>query len=95
MARSYADAHFACNFSYTYWLAVKNCAAFSPAVFTRIQEDYLLRSSNGPPPSANPICPGMSAPLLRYHEESVRRAPGALPLSFPLKRPGETKNKHL
>ena len=45
----------------------------------------LLSSSNGPPPSAKPVYPVMSSPLLRYHDDRVRRSPGALPLSFPVK----------
>jgi hypothetical protein len=31
--------------------------------------------------------------LLRYHDDSIRRAPGILPLNFPVKIPGETTKK--
>jgi hypothetical protein len=79
--------HYIRYLMYTYWLAVKNCAGCPPAVCTAVQEVWLLPSSYGPPQSAKPICPAMSSPWLRYHDDSVRRVPGTLPLKFP----GETK----
>jgi hypothetical protein len=50
----------------------------------------LLPSSNSRLTSTNFTCPGISSPLLRYHDENVRRAHSSVTHSFPGKNPGES-----
>jgi hypothetical protein len=68
---------------HTDWLALLHCAASLPAVCTQVQEIPLLLSSNSPPTMVNSICPDISSPLLRYHDENIRRAHRSVPHSFP------------
>jgi len=68
---------------YTDWLALISCAAFSPTVYTQVQENLLLPFSNSPPTSVKWIWPGMSSPLLRYHDENIRHARPPVLHSFP------------
>ena len=67
----------------TDWLALINCAAFSPTVYTQVQENLLLPFSNSPPTSVNNIWHGMSSRLLRYHDENIRHARRPVLHSFP------------
>lgn len=62
--------HYIHNGVHSDWLALINHAASSPAILLQVQENLLLLCSNTPPTSVNSICPDMSSPLLRHHNEN-------------------------
>jgi len=80
---------------FTDWLALIKCTASSPAIYTRVQENFLLLTSNSPPTSVNSICPDMSSLLLRYHDENICHAHCSMPHIFLEKYLGENLEKAL
>ena len=77
---------FALHTIYVTQFALINYTSFSPAICTQVQQNLLLLYSNIPPTSVNTICPAMSSPLPRYHDENIRDAHRSVPHSFPGKR---------
>jgi hypothetical protein len=72
--RSTYITHYIRDMVYAYWLFLVKCVASSPADCTQVQENLSLPCNNSPSTSMISVCRGVSSPLLRYHDQNVRRA---------------------
>ena len=81
--RSTYITHYIRDMVYAYWLFLVKCVASSPADCTQVQENLSLPCNNSPSTSMISVCRGVSSPLLRYHDQNVRRAHRSVPHSLP------------